>query len=38
MYKDRREDKFKDRKRDFDGNREDFRENEGQPEKDVIFG
>lgn len=38
MYKDRREDKFKDRKRDFQ-DREDFRaDNENQPDKDIIFG
>ncbi len=38
MYKDRRDDKFKDRKRDFDGDRDDIRENDNQPEKDIIFG
>lgn len=38
MYKDRREDNFKKNKRDFD-NRDDFkRDNENQPDKDIIFG
>lgn len=38
MYKDRREDKFKDRKRDF-ADRDDFnRENDNQPDRDIIFG
>ena len=38
MYKDRKDEKIKDRKRDFDGGRDNFRETENQPEKDIIFG
>ena len=38
MYKDKREDKFKDRKRDF-ADRDDFnKENDNQPDRDIIFG
>lgn len=38
MYKDRKDDNFKKNKRDFD-NRDDFkRDNENQPDKDIIFG
>lgn len=38
MYKDRREDNFKKNKREFD-NRDDFRkDNDNQPDKDIIFG
>ncbi len=38
MYKDKREDNFKKNERDF-GNRDDFkRENDNQPDKDIIFG
>lgn len=38
MYKDKREDKFKDRKRDF-SDRDDFnKENDNQPDRDIIFG
>ena len=37
MYKDRREDNFKKNKRDFD-DRDDFRKEGNQPDKDIIFG
>lgn len=38
MYKDKREDKFKDRKRDF-ADRDDFnKEKDNQPDRDIIFG
>ena len=38
MYRDRKDDNFKKNKRDFD-NRDDFkRDNENQPDKDIIFG
>ena len=38
MYRDRKDDKIKKNKRDFD-NRDDFmRDNENQPEKDIVFG
>ena len=43
MYRDRKEDNFKKNKRDFDrsdfNDRDDFRrENDNQPDKDIIFG
>lgn len=39
MYKDRKDDKFNERKKSFDNPRDDFSpEKENQPDKDVIFG
>ena len=39
MYKDRKDDRFNDRKKAFDDSRDDFdRGNDGQNEKDIIFG
>lgn len=39
MYKDRKDDKFNERKKRFDNPRDDFSpEKENQPDKDVIFG
>ena len=39
MYKDRRDDKFNDRKKGFDDSRDNLdRGNDGQNEKDIIFG
>ena len=37
MYKNKN-DNFNDRKRKFDGHRDDFQEKENQNEKDIIFG
>ena len=38
MYRDRKDDNFKKNKRDFDKQDDFKRENENQPEKDIVFG